>query len=792
MMTSMKLRKVVFVAVWNAVVVSFACGDLCASEPVIEGWSSEGGRTRNKDNNRDIMYLVQPGDRVRFRVTARSATQYKWQVNKQVQRHATGASFSWTVPVQKAIWEIHVVVSNSEGEAHHEWVVSTLPADEAPDVFDYFCDAKYCERDQSDPWGRPLPDWYVVSDLAKPVAERCHLQPPLVGPPDDEGNINATLYLPSETAFGTWTFWYLLPGDRYDGRGGWTHLRLCFVNPRDPTLPPFWYTRSMDAHNYTGLGHLNRIDHDMGWSPPRKLWQEVKIIRTPQGDLLTWVDGVFQFRGRELRGKEAASLSIKLAHYRPDRNPEGTIVFDSLEVYHNRYLFPPKSVRYGQYIHDWAWGRRKPEEVERWFDFRDNYALFLVPPRPVALRLTREPLERWGYTLYLPVLKEGIVIEGRAVRLADIAASIGDRGFFQYNEATRTAICRANLVVSEGSELVLDGETLKFDCRYDGELEFAVMFGATLKARKSTITTTGPHHFNWRLAGVTHFGYHAGPLHNPLYTGVSYVSDLWYHGLCTLLMHKTTVDNCGYLFISSPMQIDIVDCVFSNLHEVDTADYERVFGRRDYPAGAAKGIKNRFKGQKGLWIGLFGAQMLGFNFRNVQITGHRSPIDFCFLGNDPDYGAVRLYDVEARNENLAVRQGFRIRGYHRPEPCPSTIELVNCRFRRIAVPSENAAALVKYYLNVEVVDSEGKPVPEATVKVKAEASAAQALAEREDDLWIVTDCIQTKDGKKEFTYSVEAKTPDGRQGRTTGLDPDHSWYRHKGRQSAVTVKVTVP
>ncbi|MDY7010350.1 MAG: hypothetical protein SVV80_06295 [Planctomycetota bacterium] len=785
----MKMKIRTTAVVFASVLAVSACAP---AAPVIKDYSSTGGNPVNKTGPQDSMYLVKGGDKITFTVKADGAEKYVWQVNKQADKGATGETLTWTVPDTKGIWEIHVTAGGEDGSAHTEWVVSTLDEKEAPDIFEYFTDGRFADRSETDPWGRAPPDWYSVADQSRPDPSRCFLQTASTGAIDDEGNINSTLYLPSDITYGTWKFRFLLPASHYDTMGGWTHLRFCFIDAEDGYISPFWYTRSQDSHNYTGVGHENRIDHDIGWAPVRKLWQEVKIIRTPDGGLFTWADGVFQFRGRELRGTECASMNIKLAHYRPDRDPTGVICLDTVEVYRDKYLFPPKSVRFGQYIHDWEWRRMGPVEAERWFDLDNTPVFFRVPPKPVEINFSRYSLNRYPkYVTYLPVLKEGIVIDGRDVRLQDIAARVRNKSLFSYDRKTKTAVCGTNLVISEGAELVLDDETLKFDCSFDGQHEFVVMFGSTLNVKNSMITTTDDHYFNWRLDSMTHFGFRCGPIHSPRYTGPSYISNLWYHGMCTLFLHGSTIDNFAYMFISSPMQVDITDTKFTNIHEIDTAEYNRLFGRKDYAGGAARGIRNRFKGEKGFWMGLFGDKTNGFNVRGVTFGGKKSPLGLTFFANDEDYESFNVYDIKAPEENIVVGKGYRIRGYRRPEECESTVGLVNAKFANIVVPTDKAGAVVKYYLHVKAVGSDGKAIPDAKVKVTNEVDNDTYPAETADGSIIVADYVQDRAGKKEFTYTVEVSTTDGRRKSIKGVDPNLKWYREEPNKPTHTITVVL-
>jgi parallel beta helix pectate lyase-like protein len=145
---------------WSLMIIWLVPVSLTGAVPLeITDWSSTGGTTRNKTNQKDEMYLVEPGNKIIFKVEAENVRNYEWQVNKVVQASAMGDSLNWTVPDEKGIWEIHLKATSSDDEAHQEWVVSTLSKSEAPDFFEYFTDGKWKDRTETDPWARPLPEW---------------------------------------------------------------------------------------------------------------------------------------------------------------------------------------------------------------------------------------------------------------------------------------------------------------------------------------------------------------------------------------------------------------------------------------------------------------------------------------------------------------------------------------------------------------------------------------------------------------------------------------------------------
>lgn len=84
-------------------------GDVLAVVPDIQSFSSTGGNTQNKDNDQDIMYLIDQGDALSFAVEVDQPVSYEWAVNKSTEAGrvvtvpATTDTFNWTVPEEKGI-----------------------------------------------------------------------------------------------------------------------------------------------------------------------------------------------------------------------------------------------------------------------------------------------------------------------------------------------------------------------------------------------------------------------------------------------------------------------------------------------------------------------------------------------------------------------------------------------------------------------------------------------------------------------------------------------------------------
>ena len=64
--------------------------------------------TNSRTNSRKRMFLVRRGEKITFSVKADGIREYEWRLNKKVQEKAIGDSFTWTVPDEKGIWEIHL------------------------------------------------------------------------------------------------------------------------------------------------------------------------------------------------------------------------------------------------------------------------------------------------------------------------------------------------------------------------------------------------------------------------------------------------------------------------------------------------------------------------------------------------------------------------------------------------------------------------------------------------------------------------------------------------------------
>ncbi|MDY7011632.1 MAG: right-handed parallel beta-helix repeat-containing protein, partial [Planctomycetota bacterium] len=113
-------------------IVGSMVAETALAGPTITDWFSTGGTPQYKDNVKDLIYKITQGDNVTFSVTAggTGALSYLWQAlkgSKVVATSSAGKTFSWTVPDEKATWDVKVTVSDSgsRSKTHLVWSITT-------------------------------------------------------------------------------------------------------------------------------------------------------------------------------------------------------------------------------------------------------------------------------------------------------------------------------------------------------------------------------------------------------------------------------------------------------------------------------------------------------------------------------------------------------------------------------------------------------------------------------------------------------------------------------------------
>jgi hypothetical protein len=432
----------------------FTAGAAPAAVPVITAWSSTGGSCQNKDNDQDAMFLAQQGDHLVFSVTADQPVRYEWAVNKStaagrvVTVAAASDSFNWTVPSGKGIWEIHLRVWNgSSEEAHREWVVSTLAAGEAPDVFDCFSDLKYAGRSATDPWGRQLPVWTVESG-AWNAAQGC-MRPAALGYAD-----HTNFSTPTDILRGTWIFRYRYANGTpvFSGNNYVLELTAQYNNPagigtgidavyqglalKNPVDGHWWFDYPLDGKLFRNGYIVNmagsQIDKALvGGSK----WHEVVFVRDENDYIHSWLDGNYVCWSTDKVSGINDSTKFFFNLYDGAYALTYPIVIDGIEVYRDRYLAPVSSITY---------------------DAGSDFIL----------------LKGWGVTP------------------AKIAAALNDPSLFAYDPATNTGTAYKDLVVLRGSELLLENGTLVMASAFEGERKIKCCTDSICNIVNSTITSS--------------------------------------------------------------------------------------------------------------------------------------------------------------------------------------------------------------------------------------------------------------------------------------------------------------
>ncbi len=740
-----------------------------AAPPVIKEFSSEGGKPRNKDNARDVMYLAKPGDKIVFKVKAEGSQGYEWRVDKIVQDAKTD-TFGWTVPQEKGIWEIHLEVSNKDGKAHQEWVVSTLAKSEAPVIFDYF----YPDRSQKDPWDRPLPKWDYKKDAKQKKIEH----PDCTAHAYSRGVGRITI--PSKNAYGTWIFQRKLrpkaEGRRKRGWFGWriSHGEPHYIYHKTANDEGFDFREIPSKYGPVGqhcFGCRSMGECCANMNERTDKWRQIRIIRTKEGWFYIWngVEFWFDSVANENTLKEISSLQL----YGP--------LLDGIQVY-DYPVWPKKTIRLGQYRDDWGDGEKNKPDHE--------------------------------------VKRTGIVITGHGATLKDIAEAIGDPKVFRYDQATRTATCYTDLVVDPASELIIDGETLKMHCNKDGEHQIRVKNGSIIRLNKATITSDNEFYYLWAFTSASRW---------EMYKDWSGYEAYTFSG--RFLATDSTISNCGNFFPDTPGELVLKRCKFVNMVEVDAGNYWKCargyYNNKKRKQG--KGKKGMwFYNRKELVDFRIEDCTIGGKDKPIDMTFiggddlHKVTISNCRLDNIVARRGYRFRDwriiypyeseqlgctvslVNCKFKELKVQSGkaWVIPKYYLDVLVVDKAgkPVSGCRMRvvnevdNVRRPAENL--LEKRYWVSEMVTHNGwiknwLDVNDMRTHLAVAGNGHSALPDDKANTLVLTDFVQDENGRQDFTYKVQVAVPDGRYGEVKGINPGPDWYRKDPDKPTRTIKVTV-
>ena len=677
------------------------------SPPNITSWYTN---ATNASSPQDLMFLVSANDSIFFNITVENPdndTSYTWLMNK-VDQNNSASNFTFNVPdcdhlndSSSCIWEIHVIANDSAGnEAHHEWVISTLSEEEAPDFFDSFTDKKYWNRTDKDPWGRSLPEWgetrcndYIIDtpvgiyDSSKGYLEKKPKEP-------DESDYCygcKKIFANSTTTYGTWIiryqgslgYFFIHPGeDDYDriqstygnyhyshAGTGWYIGHLWIEGRHRVAYYNESYGESAKRYSLAYKRGINEYGSYLSYIPD---WVELKIIRTPEGAFYVYVNDKLTLDSFNIDNTYNISKYIWTS----------SKIIDGVEIYNERYLFPEKNAEYKEYGKD---------EV-----------------------------------------KKGIVINGRDVRLNDIDNFIKNDSLFTYDSNTRTAISYTNLVLENGAELVIENETLKIHSDYDGEHEIRIKQGATFKLLNSRVTSTNEHYYLWKFTS---------PFERE-YMPQGGFSQGYARARCIFIAKNSIINNSGFMYLDSPRGLILENTQLTNLVEVNSGK-----------SGVRSDTSQVSPLNASFWFRESMVTVPYRSFKNLSITGKNGKsVKVVFEGGDP-FGKLNIYDSNFENVTVEARSHPRFSGttpkyeweitepdgsknyYYGLPNVPRTLNLINCKFKDIKTSNKFSYIRPKYYLDVKVVDNNGNPIPGAKVKVVNEVDNVYHPPENIEDAW---------------------------------------------------------
>ncbi|MBE9510973.1 MAG: T9SS type A sorting domain-containing protein [Bacteroidetes bacterium] len=342
-------------------------------------------------------------------------------------------------------------------------------------------------------------------------------------------------------------------------------------------------------------------------------------------------------------------------------------------------------------------------------------------------------------------------------RLSEIAQSIGDDSIFEYDDTNKTAISHAHIQLRSGAALLIDNETLKFDTSVSN-LELRLFRSAEIYIYNSTITTTHSNYFQFTANHDFLVKIDSSVLNN--------VSAYWHN------------------------PNDLFDNFVKNSIINISGGYFRLAG----------GIPKNILIEKNTFSSIGSSQVV------MVERGGETPNVVAGDGNKAYKTEIIIKDNVFNN--LEVRSQYA-----------RTTQLINCNlsgtsylYPRSTGDSGNHF-VIKYYLDVKVVDENDNPVPGAIVTVintvdngtypaqNVSIVITDDYPDEQNENWgsysttttgtdghtslpnnplssfVITDLKESWDiGTTEYIYAITAEK-NGYTGVVTRINPDGNWYR---------------
>ena len=645
----------------------------------------------NYTDNQIKSFTVNESDCIRFNVSlpdSRNITSYSWEVNKQKQSN-TSDYFDFTVPSgtlgnpQSEIWEIHVDATYSNTTVvSKEWLISSLSIYEAPDWIDFFVDMDSTYRTvyDSDPWGRPVADYTYTDTNLIPNGY-------LTGT-----NSGHSIYLKDNDftiTNGTFIF-------KIQSRSSVETIGFEIYDIDDH----LWglCRSSYDEHDYFRVvsgAYIPISKRWLGQAPGAHPWKyynyqwiEMKMIKTPNGYYYLYEDNKLL----SYSFGHVPTEYIKNADYL-NIYANGDIGLDCIQVYENQYLFPEANISYKNHTQYW---------------YLDN-------PSNGYIR---------------PINTTGIDIYGKNVTLRQIANQIDDPGVISYNVSTRTAVVKTNITFEDGSQFIMNGETLEFDTSF-GYLYFTSKVGVELNISNSTISATNSPMI-WNFASSV-----SQQATNPWLAVTNegherYSSARIFDFRGYIDFNNVVINNTANMFLDAPFAVNMENIVFANMSNSGFGKYDLRTTYENYNQKIRQS-----QGEKGLWI-VPRLDMDIFNINNVTFLRSRGA-SLNIIGGEWIQNSTTIQNSDLREVNISGMKAYKYEYYitYKDKNESSMLSLLNCQYdeesisingylRNTGAREYNEAEVrSKYFFRVRTVNSSSS-VSDAIISIESSENAIPA------------------------------------------------------------------
>ena len=714
--------------------------------PVVTDWNSTGGITQNKNDAKDIMYLVTENDNLIFTVTVDQTVDYEWQVNKSTETSVNANTFNWTVPNEKGIWEIHLKCWNATNEeVHKEWVVSTLSSGEAPDIFDSFSDGNYENRIAKDPWERSLSIWTIESgtiDVSGKYLLPVSLQ-----------NYHATFSVPFNVMKGTWIFRYKyingIPS--FTGNNYLLGLVAKYLNASNGDslllnnpMDGHWWLDFLDGRRIPHGGYIvnmvgSQINKDL---VAGNNWHEVVFIKDENGYMYAWLDKKLVRWSKDRLEDDEIPDSTKFVLDLYDMlvpQMEYPIAFDNVQIYANRYIPPVNNVIYNS-------------------------------------------------------SQGNIVIQGFGITLDEIDSAINDSAIFYYNSLENTAIAYKDILVDRGSELKIENGKLLMASSYDGERKIKYYTDSKFYVSNATISSKDNYYFLWsRLSdGDANFK----EIFEVINSTISNCGGIFFERPVTVCIENSNfTDLVGTYPIQVYFRWSQRELKIKNVRFTGKTGTEKIrFTGGDQfnelfpkPVGMEiidsdlSNVIIEFANDSPYYLSP-GTPGCTANIINTK-TGTISYLDTIIR--------VKYYlDVKVIDSNGNVVSGASVNVVNEKDEINYPSENILRGKKYFQLQSQFLTILEPYFTGQTTNWIKGWADVNDHSNSDTNVNGHTALPIDENNTFVITDYVKNVSGNTEYTYTIKA-SKDGATGEINGIDPDETWYRPDPNVPAKTVVIVL-